>query len=89
MGALGGTMTMTLAPCKPLVTTFNDFEIRMLKLIADGRNNEEIRDDMKSFGLGQKTTFFVQKRIRLMMDQVGASNRAGLVAFAIRRGIIK
>ena len=66
-----------------LVIKFDEQEISILKLVANGKSNEEIAESL------QLRANQVQKTLRSMMDASGTANRPGLVALAFRRRIIE
>lgn len=65
----------------PAKATLTDRERHLLKLVADGRRNKEIAQDMKLSANSVETY-----RARLM-KKIGCSSTAELVRYAIREGI--
>jgi DNA-binding NarL/FixJ family response regulator len=59
-----------------------DDDLKMIRLISEGRSNSEIAEIM-SFAEGT-----VKNRITRVIEQVGVENRAQLVMYALRNNLI-
>ncbi|MGH3344720.1 MAG: response regulator transcription factor, partial [Carbonactinosporaceae bacterium] len=60
----------------------SDREVEVLRLVADGQSNKAIA---KTMGLSALT---VKSHLARIARKVGTGDRAGMVAFAMRTGII-
>jgi DNA-binding NarL/FixJ family response regulator len=65
------------------VTPFKDYELEILKLIAKEYTTQEIAEAMK---LSPKT---IENYRGIMLTKIGAKNTAGLITYAIKKGIIE
>ena len=63
--------------------TLTDREKQVLKLVAEGRANKEIAEDL---GISVKTAMAHREHL---MDKLGVHNRTELIRFAIKRGVIR
>lgn len=64
------------------ITPFKDYELEILKLIAKEFTTQEIADAMN---LSRKT---IENYRGIMLTKVGAKNTAGLLTYAIKKGLI-
>jgi DNA-binding NarL/FixJ family response regulator len=60
-----------------------DREKQVLKLVAEGKSNKEVADDL---GISVKTAMTHREHV---MEKLGLHNRTELVRFAIRQGVIR
>ncbi|MES2781122.1 MAG: response regulator transcription factor [Bacteroidota bacterium] len=65
------------------VTPFKDYELEILKLIAKEHTTQEIAENMK---LSPKT---IENYRGIMLTKIGAKNTAGLITYAIKKGLIE
>lgn len=65
------------------ITPFKDYELEILKLIAKEFTTQEIADEMN---LSRKT---IENYRGIMLTKVGAKNTAGLLTYAIKKGLIE
>ena len=63
--------------------TLTDREKQVLKLVAEGKSNKEVADDL---GISVKTAMTHREHV---MEKLGLHNRTELVRFAIRQGVIR
>lgn len=63
-------------------TVIRDDDLKMIRLVSEGRSNSEIAEIM-SFAEGT-----VKNRITRVIEQVGVENRAQLVMYALRNNLI-
>jgi DNA-binding NarL/FixJ family response regulator len=63
--------------------SLTDREKQVLKLVAEGRSNKEVADDL---GISVKTAMSHREHI---MDKLDLHSRTELIRFAIRQGIIR
>jgi DNA-binding NarL/FixJ family response regulator len=74
--ALGGG-----GAAEPLPGGLSQREAQVLRLVADGKTNREIADEL---ALSHKT---VKRHLDNIFDKLGVSSRAAATAFALRAGI--
>jgi len=63
--------------------TLTDREKQVLKLVAEGRSNKEVAEDL---GISVKTAMSHRER---MMEKLGLHNRTELVRYALKLGVIR
>jgi DNA-binding NarL/FixJ family response regulator len=63
--------------------SLTDREKQVLKLVAEGKSNKEVADDL---GISVKTAMSHREHV---MEKLGLHNRTELVRFAIRQGVIR
>lgn len=69
-------------PAQPTPAGLSRREVDVLRLIAAGKSNREIADEL---ALSEKT---VANHVTAIFGKIGVENRAAAAAFAVRQGLV-